>query len=107
MNPSRIFILRPVATSLLMVGILLAGFVARQVGKPNRLLPLRVVTDRNRGWGMIALIVNGLSTFGMFLILTYQLQSVNGYSPLETGLALVPFALGAALVAICRHGDIN
>ena len=28
MNPSRIFILRPVATSLLMVGILLAGMVA-------------------------------------------------------------------------------
>jgi multidrug efflux pump len=28
MNPSRIFILRPIATSLLMVGILLAGFVA-------------------------------------------------------------------------------
>ena len=28
MNPSRIFILRPVATSLLMIGILLAGFVA-------------------------------------------------------------------------------
>src|SRR5436305_5353724 len=30
MNPSRIFILRPVATSLLMIGILLAGFVAYQ-----------------------------------------------------------------------------
>src|SRR6476661_1364203 len=28
MNPSRIFILRPVATTLLMVGILLAGAVA-------------------------------------------------------------------------------
>src|SRR5499433_3376541 len=28
MNPSRIFVLRPVATSLLMVGVLLAGFVA-------------------------------------------------------------------------------
>ena len=28
MSPSRIFIIRPVATSLLMVGILLAGAVA-------------------------------------------------------------------------------
>jgi MFS family permease len=46
---------------------------------------------------MAALIVNAFSTFGMMLILTYQLQSVIGYSPLETGLALVPFALGAAL----------
>ena len=28
MSPSRTFILRPVATSLLMVGVLLGGFVA-------------------------------------------------------------------------------
>ncbi len=34
MNPSRLFILRPVATSLLMVAILLAGAIA------YRLLPL-------------------------------------------------------------------
>jgi predicted MFS family arabinose efflux permease len=31
----------------------------------------------------------------MMLILTYQLQSIMGYSALKTGLALVPFALGA------------
>jgi predicted MFS family arabinose efflux permease len=31
------------------------------------------------------------------LILTYQLQSIMGYSALKTGLALVPFALGAML----------
>ena len=88
-----------VAGSLIAAVVLLGGFVARQVGKPNRLLPLRVVTDRNRGWGMIALIVNGLSTFGMFLILTYQLQSVMHYSALWTGLAIVPFALATALGA--------
>ena len=28
MNPSRLFILRPVATSLLMIGLLLVGLVA-------------------------------------------------------------------------------
>ena len=31
LNPSRLFILRPVATSLLMVAILLAGIVAYRV----------------------------------------------------------------------------
>jgi len=39
----------------------------------------------------------------MFLILTYQLQSVMHYSALWTGLAIVPFALatvlGAAVIA--------
>ena len=39
MNPSRIFILRPVATSLLMVAILLAGFVA------YRQLPLSALPE--------------------------------------------------------------
>jgi EmrB/QacA subfamily drug resistance transporter len=86
-----------VAGSLTGAAVLLGALVARQFGRADRLLPLRVVSDRNRGWGMVALIVNGLSTFGMMLILTYQLQSVMGYSALKTGLALVPFALGAAL----------
>jgi hypothetical protein len=40
-----------VAGSLIAAVVLLGGFVARQVGHPNRLLPLRVVLDRNRGWG--------------------------------------------------------
>jgi EmrB/QacA subfamily drug resistance transporter len=86
-----------VVGSLIGAAVLLGCFVARQFGHADRLLPLRVLSDRNRGWGMVALIVNAFSTFGMMLILTYQLQSVIGYSPLETGLALVPFALGAAL----------
>ncbi|HEY2280949.1 MAG TPA: MFS transporter [Streptosporangiaceae bacterium] len=86
-----------VAGSLAAGAILLGGFVLRQVGHSDRLLPLRVISDRNRGWGMATLVVNGLSTFAMLLILTYQLQSVMHYSALKTGLALVPFAAGAAL----------
>ncbi|HUK56622.1 MAG TPA: efflux RND transporter permease subunit, partial [Nitrospiria bacterium] len=39
MNPSRPFILRPVATSLLMVAILLAGIIA------YRLLPLSALPE--------------------------------------------------------------
>jgi EmrB/QacA subfamily drug resistance transporter len=84
-----------VAGSLVAAVVLLGGFVVRQRGHVDRLLPLRVVAERNRGFGMVALVVNALSTFAMMLILTYQLQSIMGYSALETGLALVPFALGA------------
>ena len=39
MNPSRIFILRPVATSLLMLAIFLAGIVA------YRLLPISALPE--------------------------------------------------------------
>jgi EmrB/QacA subfamily drug resistance transporter len=77
--------------------VLSSGFVALQVGRPDRLLPLRVLTDRNRGWGLVALVVNSLSTFAMLLILTFELQSVMHYTALLTGLALVPFAASAGL----------
>ncbi len=87
---------RQIVTSLVASLVSLSWFVARQIGKPQPLLPLRVVADRNRGWSMIGLIVNGLSTFGMMLILTYQLQAVMGYSAMRTGLALIPFAIAAA-----------
>jgi MFS family permease len=82
--------------SLAAAVVMLGLFAARQVGRVNGLLPLRVVRDRNRGGALIAMIFNGLSTVGMMLILTYQLQSVLHYSPLRTGLTLIPFAFAAA-----------
>jgi EmrB/QacA subfamily drug resistance transporter len=88
-----------VAGSLAGAAVALTAFVIRQVGKPDPLLPLRVLADRNRGGALLAMIVNSLSTFGMLLILTYQLQTVMGYSALRTGLALIPFAIGAAVTA--------
>ena len=75
----------------------LGAFVARQATTAHPLLPIRVVLDRNRAGGLVAMVFNGLSTFGMLLILTYQLQAVMRYSPLRTGYALVPFAVAAAL----------
>jgi len=75
----------------------LAAFGARQVGRPHPLLPIRVVRDCNRAGGLVAMVFNSLSTFGMMLILTYQLQTVMHYTPVDTGLALVPFAAAAAL----------
>ena len=72
------------------------GRPATAARAPSPLLPLRIVLERNRGGGYLAMIVNALSTFGMLLILTYQLQSVMHYSPLRTGLALISFALATA-----------
>jgi EmrB/QacA subfamily drug resistance transporter len=82
--------------SLVLAVAALAAFVARQAGRPHGLLPLRVVRERNRGGALLAMVVNGLSTVGMMLILTYELQTVLHYSPLRTGLTLIPFAIAAA-----------
>jgi EmrB/QacA subfamily drug resistance transporter len=86
--------------SLVGAVVMLAAFTARQVGRPNGLLPLRVVRDRNRGGALVAMVFNGLSTVGLMLMLTYQLQTVLHYSPLGTGIALIPFALAAACGSI-------
>jgi len=85
-----------VISSLALAVAMLGLFVARQAGCVHGLLPLRVVRDRNRGGALVAMIFNGLSTVGLMLILTYQLQTVLHYSPLRAGLTLVPFALAAA-----------
>ena len=89
----------PVAGSLAGAVVTLTVFLVRQVGRTNSLLPLRVLRDRNRGGALLANTVNNLSTFGMLLILTYQLQTVLGYSALRTGLALLPLAIGAVVAA--------
>jgi EmrB/QacA subfamily drug resistance transporter len=86
--------------SLIVAVTMLAAFGARQAGLTHGLLPLRVLRDRNRGGALLALVVNSLSTVGLMLILTYQLQTVLHYSPLRTGLTLIPFALAAAAGAI-------
>ena len=83
--------------SLVAAVALLSGFAARQGGTPRT-----AAADPGRAGpqprlAMVALIVNALSTVGMMLILTYQLQSVMHYAALETGIALIPFAATAAI----------
>ena len=70
--------------------ILLAVFVAWQARAPHPLLPLRVVLDRNRGGAYLAVFVTGAGMFGIFLFLTYYLQTILGYSPVKTGVAFLP-----------------
>jgi EmrB/QacA subfamily drug resistance transporter len=69
---------------------LLGAFVAIQRRAAHPLLPLRVVTDRNRGGAFLAVLIVGAGMFGVFLFLTYYLQQTLGYSPVSTGLAFLP-----------------
>jgi EmrB/QacA subfamily drug resistance transporter len=74
--------------------VLLAAFavVESRVGAP--LLPLRVVTERNRGGVYLSLGLAVIGMFGLFLFLTYYLQIVKGYTPVVTGLAFLPMVAG-------------
>jgi EmrB/QacA subfamily drug resistance transporter len=76
--------------------VLLAAFVALQRSVAHPLLPLRVITDRDRGASFLAIGTASAGLFGLFLFLTFYLQDTKGFTPLETGLAFLPlsFSIG-------------
>jgi predicted MFS family arabinose efflux permease len=79
--------------------VLLALFVWLQSRVAHPLLPLRVVTDRNRGGSYLAIAIAGAGIFGVFLFLTFYMQSTKGLSALETGLAFLPMNFAIILTA--------
>ncbi|GHH80210.1 MFS transporter [Streptomyces sulfonofaciens] len=78
-----------VASAVLLVAF---GLTESKVRAP--LLPLRVVADRNRAGVYLSLGLAIIGMFGLFLFLTYYLQVVKGYSPVETGFAFLPMIAG-------------
>ncbi|MEU6403024.1 MFS transporter [Streptomyces sp. NPDC046985] len=74
--------------------VLLAAFVLVESKTRAPLLPLRVVTERNRGGVYLSLGLAIIGMFGLFLFLTYYLQVVRGYSPVKTGFAFLPMVAG-------------
>jgi EmrB/QacA subfamily drug resistance transporter len=74
--------------------VLLLAFVVVEAKVESPLLPLRVVTERNRGGVYLSLGLAIIAMFGLFLFLTYYLQIVKGYSPVKTGFAFLPMIAG-------------
>ncbi len=79
--------------------ILLLAFVVTEARSNHPLLPLRVITERNRAGAYLASLLTGAGLFAMFVFLSYYLQSVLHYSALKAGIAFLPFAAGIILAA--------
>ena len=84
---------------LVAAAILLIIFVAIEAKVANPLMPLRVVTERNRGGSYLGSLVVGAGLFSMFLFLGLYLQVILGYSPLKSGFAFLPFTAGIIVFA--------
>lgn len=83
--------LNDITLVFLAIGVLLLGvFVQIESKAPHPLLPMRVVLDRTRGGSYIAVFLSAVGMFGVFLFLTYFMQSTLGYSPVKTGIAFLP-----------------
>jgi EmrB/QacA subfamily drug resistance transporter len=86
--------------TLFAVAILfLLTFVAIERRAKNPMMPLRVVTERNRGGSYLGSMFVGAGLFAMFLFLGLYLQVILGYSPLKSGVAFLPFTAGIIVFA--------
>ncbi|MGI5153043.1 MFS transporter [Plantactinospora sp. CA-294935] len=79
--------------------LLLAAFIVVQSRVTAPLLPLRVLTERNRAAAYLSVALAVVSMFGMFLLLSYYFQQVKGWSPVMAGLAFMPMAVLQAIGA--------
>ncbi|MCG5449408.1 MFS transporter [Micromonospora hortensis] len=82
-----------VSVAMLVIFVL----IERRAAHP--LLPLRIFRNRVRAGGYLALTLAMASMFAMFYFLTLFVQQILGYSPLRTGIAFLPFALGIVVTA--------
>lgn len=88
--------------TLLFMGIgilLLIVFLVIEARSTHPLLPIRILTNRNRGGAYLASFFVGVGLFAMFLFLTYYFQGVLGYTPLTSGLLFLPFSAGVIISA--------
>jgi EmrB/QacA subfamily drug resistance transporter len=73
--------------------VLLVAFVVWQRRAAHPLLPLSIVLDRNRGAAYSSVLIAGAGMFGIFLFVTYYLQTTLGYTPIQTGLSFLPMII--------------
>jgi EmrB/QacA subfamily drug resistance transporter len=79
--------------------LLLISFVANQSRSRNPLLPLGLLRDRNRAGAYLTMLLLAIGPMGTFYVITLHLQQVEGFTPLQTGAAWLPFAVGIVLGA--------
>ncbi len=79
--------------------ILLVSFVLWQRRATHPLLPLAIVRDRNRGASYLSVLIAGIGLFGVFLFVTYYMQSSLHFTPFQTGLAFLPMIAMLVLAA--------
>ncbi|MBV9795666.1 MAG: MFS transporter [Actinobacteria bacterium] len=90
----------PLIAGLLVAGaVLLAAFVLVERRVAHPLVPPAILADRTRGGAYLGATIAGLGLIGLFLLVTYYLQVILGFSPLRAGLAFLPFIAGVVVAA--------
>jgi EmrB/QacA subfamily drug resistance transporter len=86
---------------------LLAGFFARQATARTPLMPLRVLRSRNVSGANLAQMLALSAMFAFQILLALYLQTVLGYTALETGLAMLPAAAAIGAISLFVSARLN
>jgi EmrB/QacA subfamily drug resistance transporter len=89
-------------TALLLLGaavVLLIVFTLTQARSRDPLVPLSLFRDQSRAGAYASMLLLAIGPMGSFYVITLYLQQVQQFSPLQTGLAWLPFAAGLVLGA--------
>ncbi len=70
--------------------VLAVVFVAWQRRAAHPLLPLAILRDRNRAAAYASVLIAGIGMFGVFLFVTYYVETTLHYSPIQTGVSFLP-----------------
>jgi DHA2 family multidrug resistance protein len=78
----------------------LVGFIVREFRTRDPIVQLRIFANRNFGLGTLIATLYGFTFYGVIAMLPLFLQTLLGYSALDSGLAVSPRGLGSLLSMI-------
>lgn len=77
--------------------VLITIFIISQARGKDPVLPLSLFKDRNRFGSYLGMVFLAFAPMGVVYLMTSFMQIVLGFSPLQTGLAWLPFSTGVIL----------
>lgn len=91
----------PLSVALLVAGLLLAvAFVLVERRAVEPIIPMHLFGRPVFRWSVLFAFLIGMAMFGGLVYLPFYLQVVRGYSPTESGLALIPMVIGIFLTSV-------
>jgi EmrB/QacA subfamily drug resistance transporter len=91
----------PFSLALGALGLVLAGaFVLAELRAEEPIIPMRLFRGPVFRWTVVFASIMGMAMFGGIIYLPFYLQVVKGFTPTQSGLALLPMVIGIFLTSI-------
>jgi EmrB/QacA subfamily drug resistance transporter len=86
-------------TAFAIGAVLMIAFVVRELTTEHPMLDMRFFKSRRFSAANIAITLTFFAMFGSLFLLSQHLQFVMGFTPLEAGIRMAPYALGMMVAA--------